>query len=368
VGSLPAGAALKVGLFIYGSLDTLTGGFLYDRLLVEHLRARGDRVEILSVPWRTYPAHLADNLSAKLLQKLVEARVDVLVQDELNHPSLFLLNQRLRMRVPCPIVSIVHHLRSVEARPAWQNSLYRIVERRYLATLDGFVFNSRTTQCAVQALVGAHKRSVVAYPGGDRVNPEMTTTAIRTRALEPGPLRLLFVGSLIPRKELHTLITALALLPRDTARLEVVGSLTTDSEYAGRIQRQIAVQQLEQQVTLLGTVTGDELERLYENNHVMVVPSSYEGFGIVYLEAMGFGMPAIGSTAGAAHEIITDGIDGFLVEPGNPDELAAHILRLSTDRETLCGMGLAALARYKKHPTWSESCGKIATFLDGMVR
>jgi glycosyltransferase involved in cell wall biosynthesis len=359
---------LKIGLFIYGSLDTVTGGFLYDRLLVEHLRARGDSIEIISVPWRTYPAHLCDNFSPSLLHSLAEAQIDVLIQDELNHPSLFLLNRKLRGRARYPIVSIVHHLRSQELRSAWQNSWYRIVERRYLSTVDGFVFNSRTTRCTVEVLAGGGKPFVVAYPGCDRVRPNVATTAVMARARETGPLRILFVGSLIPRKELHTLLNALALLPRDTAHLEVVGSLDTDPVYSAKIRRQIEHQKLEGQVTLLGTVTGEDLEKRYARHHVLAVPSSYEGFGIVYVEGMGFGMPAIGSTAGAAHEIITDGIDGFLVEPGDAQELAAHILQLSTDRRMLSEMGLAALERYKKHPTWAESCGSIAEFLDRTVR
>lgn len=46
---------------IYGSLDTLSGGYLYDRKLVEHLRARGDVVDVISLPWRNYGRHLLDN-------------------------------------------------------------------------------------------------------------------------------------------------------------------------------------------------------------------------------------------------------------------------------------------------------------------
>ena len=56
---------MRIGLLIYGSLDTLSGGYLYDRKLVEHLRQAGDSVEIVPLPWRSYPAHLADNLSLR---------------------------------------------------------------------------------------------------------------------------------------------------------------------------------------------------------------------------------------------------------------------------------------------------------------
>jgi len=57
---------MKLGFTIYGSLETLSGGYLYDRKLVEYLRSQGDAVEIISLPWRNYTAHLTDNLWFRL--------------------------------------------------------------------------------------------------------------------------------------------------------------------------------------------------------------------------------------------------------------------------------------------------------------
>jgi hypothetical protein len=72
---------MHIGLIIYGSLDTISGGYFYDRKLVEYLRSQGDVVEIISLPWRNYTSHLMDNFRFRLPQKL-----DILVQDELSHP------------------------------------------------------------------------------------------------------------------------------------------------------------------------------------------------------------------------------------------------------------------------------------------
>ena len=57
---------MKIGFLIYGSLDTLSGGYLYDRKLVEYLRTQGDTVQIISLPWRNYAAHLSDNFRFRL--------------------------------------------------------------------------------------------------------------------------------------------------------------------------------------------------------------------------------------------------------------------------------------------------------------
>src|SRR5687767_12125907 len=80
---------MRIGLVIYGSLDTLSGGYLYDRKLVEYLRSQEDSVEIISLPWRNYAAHLIDNFSFRLPDS---QRFDILIQDELNHASLILAN------------------------------------------------------------------------------------------------------------------------------------------------------------------------------------------------------------------------------------------------------------------------------------
>jgi glycosyltransferase involved in cell wall biosynthesis len=110
-------------------------------------------------------------------------------------------------------------------------------------------------------------------------------------------------------------------------------------------------------------VTNSELSHYLTDNHLLVVPSSYEGFGIAYLEAMGFGLPAIGSTAGAAKEIITHGINGYLVTPGDSRTLSVHINSLIENREQLCTMAFAALDRFTQHPSWSETGRAVHQFL-----
>ena len=354
---------MRLGLLIYGSLDTLSGGYLYDRELVKHLRQAGDEVEIISLPWRNYAQHLSDNFSSALLAGLRAGRWEVLLQDELNHPSLFWLNQRWRDPGHCPIISIVHHLRSSEQRAGWQNFFYRWIERRYLASVDGFVFNSQTTRTVVESLVGHTRPAVVAYPAGDRFPATLSEAEIQARAHQPGPLRIIFVGNLIPRKNLLRLLRAAEQLPREIWRLTVVGRLDVDAAYTKVIRQYIERHALSQQVNLRGALSDQELSIELAHAQLLVVPSEYEGFGIVYLEGMSFGLPAIASTAGAAHEIITSGENGYLVSPSAVDGLAAHLRTLATDREQLAQMSRAALARFRRHPTWAQSMTHIRNFL-----
>ncbi len=354
---------MHVGLIIYGSLDTLSGGYLYDRVFVEHLRGAGDTVEVVSLPSRTYARHLLDNFNRSLRQHLANKPFDVLVQDELNHPSLFALNSYLRKHVTYPIVSVVHHLRSSEQRPSWQNAAYRLIERRYLRSVHGFIFNSATTKGVVQGLIGNTAPSVIAYPGGDRLNRTLDEAAITRRSHVEGPLHIVFLGNLIPRKGLHVLLDALAQLPLEKWRLIAIGSLTADSAYTTHIRRQIARMGITDHVTLPGALSGEDLTALLMQGQVLAMPSSYEGFGIAYLEGMAVGLPAIASTAGAAHEIITHGVDGFLIPPGDSNQLAVHLHALMDDPARLALMSRAARARFDRHPTWQQSAAAIRSFL-----
>jgi glycosyltransferase involved in cell wall biosynthesis len=361
---------MNLGLVIYGGLDTISGGYLYDRKLVEWLRRQGDEVEIISLPVRGYSGSILENFTSAVHRALDGLQVDALLQDELCHPSLFWLNTRLKS--PVPRLAIVHHLRSSEQRPAWKNSLYRLIERAYLQSVDGFIFNSLTTKTTVFDLLDpgppqppAH---VVATPAGDRFNPNILETEIVERAGAPSPLRLVFLGNLIPRKGLVELLRAMQRMPSGSATLKIIGNLTIDPVYTARCRYLASAPPLAGLVDFLGPLDDMPLASVLRSSQVLVVPSSYEGYGIAYLEGMSFGLPAIGCAAGAAGEVITHGQDGWLVAPGNvpamAEALAEALAALANDRDRLAALSLAARRRYLRQPTWENTGQKIREFLE----
>ena len=260
---------MHVGLIVYGSLDTMSGGYLYDRKLVAHLRSQGDTVEIIPLPWRNYLLHLTDNLHFHLPPNL-----DILIEDELNHPSLLTANARPH---PYPVISLVHNLRSSERRPAWQNVFYREVEKKYLRSVDGFIFNSTTTREVVQALVGDSQPYVIATPGGDRFG-SLTPERVRARAAEPGPLRLLFLANVTPLKGLHVLLEAMAKdfsNQRSAISLDVIGSMTVDPQYAEKMRRFVSANGLSSAVCFHGVFVREALVESIRKFQSLVTPSFY---------------------------------------------------------------------------------------------
>jgi glycosyltransferase involved in cell wall biosynthesis len=362
---------MKLGLIVYGSLETVSGGYLYDRKLVEYLRRQGDQVDIYSMPWRNYLRCLADNImetGRALRRRLDAAALDILLQDELNHPSLFWLNRHLHL--PAPRIAIVHHLRinEPEAAQPWKKSLYRWVERAFLQSVNGFVFNSQSTATAVNRLLsGGVRPAVIAWPAGDRFNPQITSAEIIARAQAPGPLRLVFLGNLIPRKGLHILLEALQRLPAGYFKLAVIGSPAVDPGYAMRVQQVAGRAASQADVCFTGALTDETLAAELRRAHLLVVPSFYEGYGIAYLEGMGFGLPAIAGQPGAPGEIITHGRDGYLVPAGDSQALAEILVELHDDRRRLVELSLAARQRFLAQPGWDETGRLIRQFLETMI-
>jgi glycosyltransferase involved in cell wall biosynthesis len=359
---------VRIALVVYGSLDVVSGGNLYDRTLVDRLRGAGHEVEVVEIPRRGYLLDLLANLSPFLRARLGEGRFDLLLEDELVHPSLVWLNRSLRGRRPGrPLVAIVHHLRSSEERPDWQNDLYRRVEKRYLEGVDAFVFNSQTTRESVEELLSKKTRNVVAPPGGDRLEHRLTPLDVDARARAEGPLRILFVGNLIRRKGLDVLLTALASVRAHPFLLDVVGSLDMDRRYVAELRAATAALGLGDRVRFHGTLAGESLEERFREAQLFVVPSSYEGFGIVYLEAMAFGLPVIASAAGATDEIVQHESTGYLVPPGDPSILARRIESFLEDRELLARVSLEAFEAFRDHPGWEESMGRVEEFLRSLT-
>ncbi|HKY84389.1 MAG TPA: glycosyltransferase family 4 protein [Anaerolineales bacterium] len=362
---------MHVGWVADGSLDQLSGGYLYDRIVVDYLRRNGVEVEIVSLPVGPYGVRLAGNFNSKLDRRLGDAGFDVLVEDELSHPALIGPNRRLARRLPrLRRVGLVHHLRSSEPGHRLTRAVLRRIERAYLASLDAFVFNSRTTRQVVEGLLGAEHPTaprVVAVPGADRLPAAIDDQAIAARAKESGPIRILFVGNLIPRKGLTTLIEAVALLPPGTGHLTVAGDMQADRGHTRHVRRLVRRYHLDDRVGFRGALKGRDLSLVMSSHHVTTMPSSYEGYGMAHLEGMGHGLPAIAGSAGGAAEFLRDGENGFLVDPRDPVALAERLLSLHKDRSRLARLGLAARRTYLAHPTWEDAGATILGFLRSLI-
>ncbi len=355
---------MRLGFALYGDLSTRTGGFLYDRMLLQSLEQRGAEVEVIQLPWRSYPNSLIASLLSRDPHQLSNGKYDLLIQDELAHPSLFVANPYIREHTGTPIISIVHHLRSSEQHPGPLLAFYRRVESLYLNQLDGVIANSPATLAEVEAMLEQNLPTVVAPPGRGHFDVSINEGAIRTRAHEPGPLEILFLGSVIPRKRLGDLIAAIGRLPSYDIRLTVIGRDSAEKGYVRQVKSALASSLPVDRVRWLGEQPDAQVIEALQKSHLLVVPSSHEGFGIAYLDAMGCGVVPIGTSSGGASAIIDHAENGFLISPGDVDSLSGQIELLANDRERLSRMALKAYRRYKQQPTWEEVTGIVYDYIE----
>jgi glycosyltransferase involved in cell wall biosynthesis len=307
---------------------------------------------------------LGDNVNQAWLEELRTAPVELMLQDELNHPSLLRANLRLRGRLPYKIVALVHHLRCCEPEhPPLLRFLYAQIERLYLNSVDAVLCNSHTTMAAVTDRLWRPLPTHVAAPGANHLPAPVESPAVVTA---DGGLRVLAVGNVSRRKQIHVVVAALCQLPAAVRwSLTIAGRTDVEPGYTAQVQAQIAAGAAAARVTWAGRLTDDELVAAYRSHDLLALPS-YEGFGIVYLEAMRFGLPVIAARSGAAHEIVRHGENGFLAPPGDAAALAQILTALAADPALRRQLSAAARARYTAHPTWEASMEGAVRWVEGI--
>jgi len=360
---------MNIGFVIYGDLDTVSGGNIYDSEVIRMLQKSGHSVTLLTLERRTYYRNIFHNFTGTFLDRIKQHNLDLLLEDELVHPSLFYLNHWIRSRFSIPIIAIVHNLtRFSSERPVFQ-FFSRKVEKWYIDSLYGFIAVSKKTQHQVNQISKQQMTSTVAYPAGDRFRQSITEEEIEQRSKSSGPLRILFLGNITPNKQLDILISAMKLSQERNYSVHVIGNTSSSTRYESQCRRLIRTNNLQDSVAFLGPITDlDKLAEELSNAHVLVLPSKSEGFPLVLVEAAGFGIPAIITTESAAGEFVQHTVNGFLVKPYDVDAIAEYLHLLHTDRDYLTKVSIAALMRYRTHPTWSETGQQIEQFLKQFSR
>lgn len=219
---------------------------------------------------------------------------------------------------------------------AADTALVADLERETLARASAVHANSRAlaARCGADYQVPASRVAHVPYGIDTRLFRPTPSALRQSWGLDGVPVAL-FVGRMEPRKGIDTLVPAFAEL---TARLPGASLVVAGPDTAGPPGRPSHLQWMTdawraagvpaERVRVLGPVPNDMLPAVYSACDVMVAPSPYEAFGLVYLEAMACGCPPIGCAAGGVPEIVLDGATGLLVPPGDAPGLASAMQHL----------------------------------------
>ncbi len=350
---------VKLCLISQQTHEIRTGVGTYTHSLVPALVQKGHEVTLIGcgpqAPWPEVPYHALSPFpwdpvperwlsfswkAARLVQKLASSFDLIHFLDA--REALFL------GRTPCPVLGTVHDCYFAQAPLSpftWSKTysdwplrypyfhIARRLEKKSLQKLGRVLANSRYVQRALAQAYSLPAAKIRVVPYGlsfpwPRVNPGEN---------KPPYPQILFVGGNFQRKGLPTLLRALVQVKKrlPEVRLHVVG----DHPTRRRMMRLAEKLGLFGQVVFFGAIPHRALAPFYRSAWVFALPSLVEGWGLVLLEAMYFGIPVIGSTEGGSGELVQEGWDGYLVRPGDPQALAEKLELLLTQRELRVKMG-----------------------------
>ena len=332
-----------------GRLDQLTGGYLYDRHIIDGLRSRGRAVRVIE---------LAPNNRETALAELADGTTTVV--DGLALPDLeqAVMAHWRRLR----LVALVHHPLAEETglSRAAAERLARL-EAAALQRFRGIVCPSARTAAEVEVYGIPPDRIFVIPPGTAKPN-----WPLRSRR---GPVRsLLCVASLIPRKGHQVLVAALARVRDLDWQMLCIGSLNRDPRTARLIRQIIAAARLGRRISLAGEQPPRMVRRAYRAADAFVLSSLHEGYGMAFAEAMAHGLPIVATAAGAIPETVPREA-GLLVRPGDAAALARALRRVIAEPALAARLAAASRAAGSRLPDWRRAAEQWKEALDvGIVK
>ena len=229
-------------------------------------------------------------------------------------------------------------------------------ERELASSADAIITASGHEQDLLARYYDADPARMVSIPCGvdtDRFRPRDRAESRRALGLERDRPVLLWVGRLEKLKGVDILIDALAQLEDPEALLLVVGGDEHGSALRAELEAQARAAGVGRSVRFTGAVPHDELPLWYSAADVCVVPSYYESFGLVAVEAMACGTPVVASRVGGLVSTVTDGVNGYLIPWRCPEPFAEKLETLIRNPELRANFARAARESVQRF-RWDE--------------
>lgn len=281
-------AVRRLTLIVAGRPDQLTGGYIYDRRIVEALRETGIIVEVIGLdgrfPW-------PDDIARETLQRALGGCTDrsLVIVDGLAASAMPEVLAVHAHRLT--LVALIHHpLGDETGLDDDQRGMLLALECQALQSAAGIIVTSAFTRRRLIELGIDASRISVIEPG---------ITPVPVAPADNDTPRLLCIATLIPRKGQHLLLEALADLKAHDWHCDLIGDDTRDERYTERLRDLITEHQLERRVTIHGAQSPEALEAYWQQSDLFVLPSFYEGYGMVITEALAHGLPVVTTTGGA---------------------------------------------------------------------
>ncbi len=349
----------RAAFAVPGDLETPTGGYAYDKRIIAGLRACDWQIDVIDLGG-AFPNPDRAAREAAMAKLLATPEGCPIVIDGLAFGVMAKEAELLRARNP--LVALVHHPLALETGiDAGMVKALRDSERAALGCARSVIVTSRPT---AEILAGEYtvssERIAVIRPGVDRV-----AVGARRSQVTSAAVNLLAVGSITQRKGYDILIEVLASLKALPWQLTIAGASRSQAAFA-RLENDIERFHLQDRVAIAGAVTEARLTELYTNADVFVLASLFEGYGMVFGEAIAYGLPIVATAVGAAGDIVP-GDAGLLVAPGDARALRDALRRVIGDADARVRMGEAAQKASIRLPEWRQSAAQFAQVLESLI-
>jgi glycosyltransferase involved in cell wall biosynthesis len=342
---------MNIAFLLPGDPEARTGGYIYDKRIIDGLRGLGQRVTLHRLgDGFPFPSEAETAEAAAVLRGLPDGTLTVV--DGLAFSVLpgQMAAEASRLR----LVALIHHpLAFEQGLGPTQRQALEASERQALAAARRVIVTSPGTARDLQGYGVEAGRIGVVLPGTDPTPPAQGSG-------EAAPV-LLCVATLTPRKGYLDLVAALQRLAGLPWRLVCAGSLERDTEHAKAVLA--AAEGLSGRIRFLGEIDEPTLLHHYDRSDLFVLPSHHEGYGMALAEASARGLPIVSTTGGAIPDTVPPDA-GILVPPGDVDALAEALRRLLTDPGARLRLREAGLAARTRLPGWPAQAAAFAHELD----
>jgi glycosyltransferase involved in cell wall biosynthesis len=337
-------------LAVPGDIDLPTGGYGYDRRLLAEWREMGVAARHLALP-SSFPNPTPGDLAETGRLILSQPFDTALLIDGLAYGAF---PESIAAGLAGRVVALVHHPLGLETGLSPERARALLAgEAAALRYASAVIVTSPTTKRILVADFGlAEDRITVALPGVDRASRA-------SGSANGSPLALLAVGSLVPRKGYDVLVSALASLKDRNWQLTIIGASDRAPDTTRALQAQIKAAGLEGRILLAGAVGENALAEAYDKADLFVMPSLFEGYGMVLTEALARALPILCTTGGAAAETAPNAA-AFKVPPGDIAAFTEVLGKLIDDRALREGMANAAWAAADDLPRWRDTATIVA--------
>ena len=342
---------MRIALLVPAPFDAVSGGYAYDRRLVEGLRAVGHAVRVVELGGR-HPRPDAEAEAAARAALDGCDRDEAVVVDGLALPGFLPVLGALEDR---RAVGLIHHPAAVETGvPEEMRERLRARERQIFPRLTRLVTTSRLIASRLPEEFGVDPARVAVVEPGTDPAPRAPGSG--------GVCHILSVGVLVPRKGHDGLIRALGRLRDLDWRLTIVGP-ERNPDHAAALRSLVAELDIVPRVRFAGDVDGAALERLYAEADIFALFSWWEGYGMAAAEAMARGLPLALSKGGALEDLLPMG-GGISAAPGDSDSFSRALRRMIFDVPLRQAMAEASWQAGQRLPRWDDRAAAFVRELE----